>query len=115
MALSRFSAAVPPARAHDRGAAPRRMSAAADVLRGWKRSVGLESDRMVVLNAVWEREAGHLSRHWSLAGVRRGVIFVKVRSPAAALELRFRGTQLVKSLNKHFKRAWIRGIRALPG
>mgnify|MGYP001613310634 CR=1 FL=1 len=115
MALKRPFPAAPFSPGRMPGAAPpRRLSAASDILRGWKRSVGLESDRMVVLNAVWEKEAGHLSRFWSLEGVRRNTLFVKVRSPAAAQELHFRGAQLIKSLNKYFKRAWIKGIRALP-
>ena len=92
-----------------------RWSKAGDVLGAWKRRTGLESERMLILNQVWEREVGGFSRHWSLIGIRRGVLSIKVRSPAAAQELQFRGTQLVKSLNKYFKRSWIKGIRTTNG
>lgn len=87
-------------------------SSAGDLLRIWKRRAGLDSDRILVLNEVWEREAGHLSRHWTLNGVRRGILYVKVRTPAAGQELQMRGRELVRSLNKYFKKPWIKEIRA---
>lgn len=94
---------------------PSRWSKASDVLGAWKRRVGLESERMLILNQVWEKEVGGFSRYWALIGIRRGVLSVRVRSPAAAVELQLRGTQLVKSLNKYFKRSWIKGIRTTNG
>ena len=84
---------------------------AADVLRIWKRKSGLDGDRILVLNQVWEKEAGHLSRHWTLVGVKRGILYVTTRSPAAAQELQMRGRELVRSLNKYFKKDWIKEIR----
>lgn len=91
------------------------LSKADNLLRGWKAKVGMNSDRMLILNEVWEREAGHLAQHWALSGVRRGILYVKVRSPAAAHELQLRSGQLVRSLNKYFKRAWIKGIKPARG
>jgi len=88
---------------------------AGEVLRVWKRRAGLDSDRILVLNQVWEREAGHLSHHWVLSGVRGGVIFVRVKTPAAMQELQMRGRGLVRSLNKYFKKEWIKDIRASRG
>lgn len=88
-----------------------RWTSAGDALKGWKKAVGMETDRMAILNQIWEREVGHFTRHWTLSGVRRGVLYVKVRSPAAGLELQFRSAQLVRSLNKYFKRSWLKGIR----
>lgn len=88
---------------------------ASQVVRSWSISHGLESDRMAILHQVWEREVGHLARHWSLSGVKRGVLYVKTSSPAAAHELQLRGRRIVKSLNKHFKRSWIKSIRPLRG
>lgn len=75
----------------------------------------MESERMLILHQVWEREIGGFSRQWVLVGVRQGLLCVKTRSPAAAQELQLRGGQLVKSLNKYFKRAWIKGIRTVSG
>ena len=88
---------------------------AGDVLAVWKRGVRLDDDRMLVLNQVWEREAGHLARHWALDGVRRGVLYVKPSSPAAAQELQLRESSLVRALNKHFRRSWIKGVRTTRG
>lgn len=88
-----------------------RWSKAGDVLRGWKFRAGLDADRILILNQVWEKELGHYARFWSLSGVRRGVLYVRPKSPAAAQELLMRSGQIVTGLNKYFKRAWIREIR----
>jgi len=70
---------------------------------------------MIILNQVWEREVGHFSRHWILDGVKRGILYVRVSSPAAAQELQLRGTAIKRSLNKHFRRSWIKSIRTTRG
>ncbi|HBL17689.1 MAG: hypothetical protein A2X36_07655 [Elusimicrobia bacterium GWA2_69_24] len=86
------------------------------LIRQWSSQKGLEPGRMQVLNEVWEREAGHLARHWTLDGVRGGILYVKTASPAAAQELQMRGGALLRSINKHFRRTWLRGIRTTrPG
>jgi hypothetical protein len=90
-------------------------ASAGEILRVWKYRAGLDSDRILILNQIWEREAGHLSRHWTLSGVRRGTIYVQVKSPAAAQELQLRSRELVRSLNKYFKKAWIKDIRPARG
>jgi hypothetical protein len=89
-----------------------RFTQAGDVLKGLTKRIGMDSERMVILNEVWEREAGHFSRHWTLSGVKSGILYVRVSSPAAAQELHLRAGQLVKSLNKYFKKSWIKEIRA---
>jgi hypothetical protein len=89
--------------------------AAGDAVRSWQFQTGTRAERLGVLAAAWEREMGHLSRHWRLRGVRRGIVYVAARSPAAAMELRLRTPGLVRELNKHFKTAWIKGIKTLTG
>ena len=86
---------------------------AGTLIRQWSSQKGLEPERMHVLNEVWEREAGHLARHWTLDGVRSGILYVKAASPAAAQELQLRSGALLRSINKHFRRKWLRGIRTV--
>jgi hypothetical protein len=86
-------------------------SKAEDILRGWKFRAGMDSERILILNQVWERELGHYARHWSLSGVKRGMLYIKPRSAAAAQELQMMSGQIVRSLNKYFKKSWIKGIR----
>jgi hypothetical protein len=86
-------------------------SSANTVLGSWKMRTGLEMERMLILNEAWEREVGNFSQQWVLDGVRRGVVYVRVKTPAAAQELQMRGRQIVRGLNKYFKRSWIRAIR----
>lgn len=84
---------------------------AGDALKAWQRASRLDGDRMLILHQVWEREAGHLARHWALDGVRRGILYVRPSSPAAAQELQLRATALLRSLNRYFRQPWLKGIR----
>ncbi len=68
-------------------------------------------DRLMILNTVWNKEAGRMSDHWNIDGVQDGTIFVKTKSAAAAQELSMRSTVMVKNLNKYFDSPWIRAIR----
>lgn len=86
-------------------------SSANDLIKAFKFRAGIQSDKISILNAVWEKELGHFSRHWSLTGVRRGVLYVKPRSSAAAQELQLRQIQIVRDLNKYFSRAWIKAVK----
>lgn len=68
-------------------------------------------DRLAILNSVWEKECGYFARHWELIGVKKGVLYVRPKSSAAAQELHMRSEGLVKSLNKYFSRPWITMVR----
>ena len=82
-----------------------------DLVKSFKFRSGIQSDKISILNAVWEKELGHFSKHWELAGVKKGVLYIKPRSAAAAQELQMRGTEIVRGLNKYFSRAWIRAVK----
>jgi hypothetical protein len=80
-----------------------------DLVKSFQFHTGLDSDRMVVLGAVWEKEWGYFG-HWKLAGVKKGMVLVDVSSSAAAQELQSRSRQVIKSLNQYFQRPWIKGV-----
>ena len=82
-----------------------------DLIKSFKFRAGIQSDKISILNAVWEKELGHMAGYWSLAGVKKGTLFVKPRSSAAAQELHMRAAGLVRTLNKYFSRAWIKAIK----
>ena len=78
------------------------------------RSFGFKTaqpDRLIILDHVWEKEAGGYAKHWKLTAVRKGVIYVTPSSPAAAMELQLRSPALMRGINKYFKSAWIKAIR----
>lgn len=91
---------------------PWKFSTGEDLVKSFKFRAGVQSDKLSILNAVWEKEMGHFSRHWALAGVKKGILFVKPKSSAAAQELSMRAPEIVKSLNKYFSRAWIRAVKS---
>ncbi len=91
---------------------PIKVSSAEELIRAFKFRAGMQSDKLSILNAIWEREMGHFAKHWSLDSVRRGVLYVKPRSSAAAQELHLRAPEIARSLNKHFSRAWIKAVKA---
>jgi hypothetical protein len=82
-----------------------------DLIKSFKFRTGIQSDKISILNAVWEKELGHFAKHWQLVGVKRGVLFVKPRSSAAAQELQMRSGEMIRSLNKYFSRAWIKAVK----
>ncbi len=89
-----------------------RWSTGEDLVRTFGYKTGVQSEKLGILNAVWEKELGHLAKHWSLSGVKKGVLFVRPRSAAAAHELQLRGGEIVRSLNKYFSRAWIKAVKS---
>lgn len=89
-----------------------KVSTAEELVRSFKFRTGVQSDKLSILNAIWEREMGHFSKHWSLESVKKGVLYVRPRSAAAAQELHLRAPEIARSLNKHFSRAWIKGVKA---
>ncbi len=80
-----------------------------DLIKSFQFHTGLNSDRMVVLGAVWEKEWGYFG-HWKLAGVKKGTVLVDVSSSAAAQELQSRSRQVIKSLNQYFQKPWIKRV-----
>lgn len=80
-----------------------------DLIKSFQFHTGLDSDRMVVLNVVWEKEWGYFG-HWKLAGVKKGTLLVDVSSSAAAQELQTRSRQVIRSMNQYFQKPWIRGV-----
>jgi hypothetical protein len=100
-----------------KGTAGRRgdFAGAEDLLKGFWRQAGLAEDRVAILHAIWDREVGSFKMHWILEGVKRGTVHIRVKSSASAQELSMRSRELVRSLNKHFRSAWIKQIRFRVG
>ena len=97
--------------------ARRGWTSAADLSRsfGYRTGLGQGPTRMALLQSAWEKEVGHFSAHWKLEGVRKGILYVRAKSPAGAQELSLRGAEILKILNKHFDRPWLKGIRHTLG
>jgi hypothetical protein len=83
-----------------------------DLVKSFGFKTGVQSEKLGVLNAVWDKELGHFSKYWSLSGVKKGILYVKPRSAAAAQELHLRAAEIVRSLNKHFSRPWIKAVKS---
>ena len=89
-----------------------RWSTASDLVKTFGYRVASGPDNLAILGAVWDRELGHLSKHWALVGIKKGVLYVKPRSAAAAQELAMRASEIVRILNKHFNRNLVRAVKA---
>ena len=72
---------------------------------------GVLGERLPILDAVWKKEFGALARHCELLGLDGDYLVVKPFSSAAASEITLRGPQIVRSLNRYFKRPWIKAVR----
>ena len=88
-------------------------TSASEIKSSWKFLGGIDPDRLVILDAVWKKELGRLAPHCPLFGVSKGCILVKSDSSVMSSELLLRGRQLVRSLNRYFRRPWIKGISAI--
>ncbi|HAH32799.1 MAG TPA: hypothetical protein DCL44_10850 [Elusimicrobia bacterium] len=84
---------------------------ASEIKSSWKFLGGIDPDRLVILDAVWKKELGRLAPHCPILGVSKSWILVKADSSVMANELLLRDRQLVRSLNRYFRRPWIKGIR----
>lgn len=93
----------------------RRWITSADIITSWRFKTGARTERLVVLGAAWEKEFGHMARHWKLQGIQKGFIYISPQSPAAAMELRMQSSSMLRSLNKYFKSPWIKGIKTGTG
>lgn len=86
-------------------------STAEDLVKSFSYRSGTVNDKLAILNSVWEKECGAYAKHWALIGVKKGVLYVRPKSSAAAQELHMRSEVLTKALNKYFGRPWIVAIR----
>ena len=89
-----------------------RWTSGEDLVRSFGFKTGVQDEKLSLLNAVWEKELGHFAKHWTLSGVKKGVLYVRPRSAAAAQELQMRGAEIVRSLNKYFTRPWIKAVKS---
>jgi len=90
---------------------PDRWSSAGDLVRSFSYRANTVNDKLALLNAVWDKECGAYAKHWALVAVKKGTLFVRPKSAAAAQELQLRSGVLLKSLNKYFSRPWITAVK----
>jgi len=67
-------------------------------------------NRLMILKYLWEKSVGQKSRFWQLTAVQGGTLFVKVKISVAKNDLVGRRRELIKELNKHFEKPWIKHI-----
>ncbi len=93
------------------GDKPWKWSTAEDLVKSFSYRAGTVDDKLTILNSVWDKECGAYAKHWALIGVKKGILYVRPKSSAAAQELHMRAEGLVKALNKYFGRPWIVAVR----
>jgi hypothetical protein len=79
----------------------------------FKRRAQAPMDRFAILSSVWDKECGAYTKYWTLIAVKKGVLYVRPKSSAAAQELHMRSMVLIKSLNKYFSRPWITSVQTI--
>jgi len=95
------------------GAKPRKIwNSAEDLARGFN-PLNHKLNRLMVLNSVWQKTAGAKSKFWILDAATNDAIYIKPSSSAAKHDLAARSGEIVKELNKHFDKPWIKRIEIL--
>ena len=82
-----------------------------ELVTSFQYKTGVSGDKMAILASVWHKELGHLSAHWEMEGVKKGILYIKPRSSSAAQELQLRASGIIRGLNKYFEKDWIKGIK----
>lgn len=72
---------------------------------------GVFSEKISILNTIWEKEIGSLHRFWNLRGIKNRILYVKTTTSSASHELHMRKNEVIRRINKHFRGEWIKGIR----
>ena len=90
---------------------PGRWSTSGDLIRSFSYRAGTVNDKLALLSAVWDKECGAYAKHWSLVAVKKGSLFVRPKSAAAAQELQLRSGVLIRALNKYFSKPWITAVK----
>ena len=67
-------------------------------------------NKLVLLESIWNKTVGSKAKFWQLYAVQKNTIFVKVKVVSARQELLLNKGTIIKELNKHFQRAWIKEI-----
>ena len=67
-------------------------------------------NRLLLLEKIWSKVVGSKSKYWQIDAVKKDTIFVKVKVVTARQELLLNKANIIKELNKHFQRAWIKEI-----
>ncbi|MDR0953680.1 MAG: DUF721 domain-containing protein [Elusimicrobiota bacterium] len=72
--------------------------------------INSQINRLILLENIWEKTLGSKAKFWVLDAVKGGTIYVKVKVTAARHELLLKEKIIVKELNKHFDKPWIKQI-----
>lgn len=82
-----------------------------ELKRSWKCFSGVNIERLMILDAIWKKEIGNLSKYVEIMGLKRNTIVVKVHSAVAHQELSLRSRDIIRNLNKHFNTPCIKFIK----
>lgn len=92
------------------GEKPRPVWCPSSVLNNRLNRLNARLNRLMILDHVWTQLVGSKGKFWVLHAVQRDTVYIKVRVAVAKNELIARREQLIKELNKHFEKPWIKRI-----
>ncbi|ACC97572.1 hypothetical protein Emin_0004 [Elusimicrobium minutum Pei191] len=92
------------------GAKPRKIWNSSGDLNNNFNPLAFKLNRLMVLGMVWEKLAGKRAKFWILDAASKDAVFIKVKNSSAKLELAGHKENLIKELNKHFDKPWIKKI-----
>ncbi|WP_424245563.1 hypothetical protein Dip510_000498 [Elusimicrobium posterum] len=88
----------------------------------WKKASDLQKpfnpltkklNRLMILANIWDRLVGKKAKFWVLDSADKDTIYVKVKVAAAKHDLAANSSNLVRELNKHFDKPWIKEIKLI--
>lgn len=70
-------------------------------------------NKLMILDYVWEKLVGNKSRFWVLQAVKKDTLYVQVKASVAKNELTGKRREIIRELNKHFEKPWIKHIEII--
>ena len=85
------------------------LAALSPVIERFKSQFGLEGS-LKVLELAWQNEMGAWGGMVELSALDNGSLVIEARTPSAMQELSLRRKELIRRLNAHFPKPWIRNL-----
>lgn len=74
---------------------------------------GINPNNLLILASAWDREMSGFKKYFYLEGVEKDAVVVKAVNSSAASEVRLRKNEILRTLNKYFKRKWLKDVKVV--
>lgn len=89
------------------------MKSLAEIISSRNIFFGLDPSNLPILAAAWDIEYGGFSKYFSLEGVEKNAVVIRVSGSCAANDVKLREKEIIRTLNKYFRNKWIKSLKVV--